>query len=372
MKTIIYIGGFELPNKNAAAQRVVANAKVLKTIGFDVILIDINRDCNKEILETKAICFGFTRYSMKYTVSRLISIRDFKKVFITYKGSIQCVIAYNYPGIALYRMKKICNNNNVKIYADCTEWYGSLGDNIIKRYLKGFDSYLRMNLVQPKLDGIIAISKYIYNFYKDSLPTIYIPPLTDLSESKWRQDFVSDHSGIEVVYAGNPGKHKDKINKIIESIGKIKKRGIHFTVIGISKNVFLNYYPEDAEILQTIGNLVTFKGRIPHNEVICYLKKADFSMFYREKTRVTMAGFPTKFSESITCGTPVITNRTSDIENYLIDGINGFLVNELDASELESIFNKGEIELKKVKHTVDNSMFDYHNYIREFEMMFFQ
>ena len=30
--TIIYIGGFELPDKDAAAQRLVANAKIFKEL----------------------------------------------------------------------------------------------------------------------------------------------------------------------------------------------------------------------------------------------------------------------------------------------------------------------------------------------------
>lgn len=37
-----------------------------------------------------------------------------------------------------------------------------------------------------------------------------------------------------------------------------------------------------------------------------------------------MAGFPTKFVESITAGTPVLTNQTSDLADYLVEGEIGF------------------------------------------------
>ena len=40
-KSILYLGGFELPDKNAAAQRVMANAKLLGEMGFDVSFIGI-------------------------------------------------------------------------------------------------------------------------------------------------------------------------------------------------------------------------------------------------------------------------------------------------------------------------------------------
>ena len=39
---IIYIGGFELPDKNAAAHRVLGNAKILRELGYKVILIEFN------------------------------------------------------------------------------------------------------------------------------------------------------------------------------------------------------------------------------------------------------------------------------------------------------------------------------------------
>ncbi|MCK9163882.1 MAG: hypothetical protein M0O93_06000 [Bacteroidales bacterium] len=38
-KTILYIGGFELPDKNAAAQRVISNGKILRDLGFNVVYI---------------------------------------------------------------------------------------------------------------------------------------------------------------------------------------------------------------------------------------------------------------------------------------------------------------------------------------------
>ena len=38
MKKVLYVGGFELPDKNAAAHRVIGNAKVFKELGYEVKL----------------------------------------------------------------------------------------------------------------------------------------------------------------------------------------------------------------------------------------------------------------------------------------------------------------------------------------------
>ncbi len=43
-----------------------------------------------------------------------------------------------------------------------------------------------------------------------------------------------------------------------------------------------------------------------------------------------MAGFPTKFVESLGAGCPVITNYTSDLDLYLKNGFNGFVVKDLN------------------------------------------
>lgn len=135
-QTIIYIGGFELPDKNAAAHRVLNNAKILRDNNYEVIFIDIDKQCVKPIKETFSICFGFKRYSMKYLNKRLYSIEDFICVFNIYRDSIVSVIAYNFPAIALYKLKNVCKNNNIKLFSDCTEWYGSQRKNCIKDCIK--------------------------------------------------------------------------------------------------------------------------------------------------------------------------------------------------------------------------------------------
>ena len=37
--TIIYYGGFSLPDKNAAANRVVSNGKIFKALGYNVVFL---------------------------------------------------------------------------------------------------------------------------------------------------------------------------------------------------------------------------------------------------------------------------------------------------------------------------------------------
>ena len=68
-------------------------------------------------------------------------------------------------------------------------------------------------------------------------------------------------------------------------------------------------------------------------------------MFLRDDNRVTKAGFPTKFVESISAGVPVITNKTSDLEYHLKNGENGFLLGNNIENDLKiAIENDTKIE----------------------------
>ena len=43
-KQIIYWGGFELPDKNAAAHRVMANAKLFRQFGYEVVFLGMSSE----------------------------------------------------------------------------------------------------------------------------------------------------------------------------------------------------------------------------------------------------------------------------------------------------------------------------------------
>ncbi len=175
------------------------------------------------------------------------------------------------------------------------------------------------------------------------------------------------------MYAGNPGKNKDKLNILIECLYQLKKSSNYtFFVIGITKEQYLIDFREHMYIIDELKDKVKFLGRLSHIESLKYVNTAEFSMFIRENTRVTKAGFPTKFVESMTCGTPVITTRTSDLENYILEGKNGFFIDVNNNKNTVSIFskvlgmNREEIKIMK-KNCKESKKFHYGNYIGQFE-----
>lgn len=366
--TVIYIGPFDLPDRNAAAHRVLNIGKILREIGYDVIFIGTQAEnlCDGQPYEVE----GFKCYDIGYkgTQDKIIKLSELKEFKYIYPAldDVKAVITYNYPALGFWRLLSFCRRKKIKIFADCTEWYDPSGENKLFRSIKQLDTALRMKVLNKKVDGVIAISRFLYDYYKDSVKTVCVPPMVDISESKWERENDSGSDILSFVYAGSPGKDKDKINKVIEAFSVFTKRKFRFDVIGITKQKYLEYYPNHLELIEKMSDKVIFHGRISHTDVLDITKKADFTIFYRDITRVTTAGFPTKFSESISCKTPVITNLSSNISDFLTDGVNGFV---LDCDNIQKsfqrIFEHSDAELKNLKNNVIKNTFDYHNYIEQ-------
>ena len=365
---VLYLGGFELPDKNAAAQRVVSNAKIFRELGYEVSFIGVSHEVSDSIsfLATKSLYEGFEYYAVPYPKSLfswlkyLTSISYFQ--FIEdYQPHI--IIAYNYPSLPLYKLMAFCKKRGIKLYADVTEWYSPLG-NPIKKVLKWLDTEFRMCYLHKRLDGLITISSFLTSYYKE-VHTIQLPPLVDLSEQKWNcADMDDSHDEIRMVYAGSPGTgEKDRLDLIIDSLQKINSKKIHLKIVGVTKEQYLNIgFPQPP-------SFVEFLGRVPHLKVIKILQQSDFQIFIRTLNRVTLAGFPTKFAEAMSCGIPVITNKSSNLDDYLKDGYNGFFIDE---NNLDSSFNflktlKREDIIEMKKNCSQAKTFDYRNYLEQVE-----
>ena len=375
--TIIYLGGFELPDKNAAAHRVVANGKILEELGYKVVYVELNKskDRNKAKM-LKLVSETSTVVSIPYPESKLewakylMSINTIKKI-IKNNEKVKAVIAYNYPSNLLNKLIQFCKKNNIKIISDVTEWYED------SRIFKKIDTTLRMSILNKRVDGLICISSYLRKYYMEDTQTILLPPLLDLQDYKWEKGKEHNRGDrINLIYSGNPGKHKDKLNVIIKELLALQTtKSIKFRILGISREQYLCFYPEHIELLSKANaNIkIEFMGRLPHQETLEYIKKADFQIFLREDKRVNNAGFPTKFGESMACGTPVITTNTSDLNDYLIEGKNGYFVNYYDGNSLTKTLNrvigleKDEIISMK-SYCLKITDFDFRKYIKDFNV----
>ncbi len=352
MKSVLYIGGFELPDKNAAAQRVLPIAKALRECGFETRFYGTSLSN-----DYKGSVDGFDYEACPYPRRTAdwveYALGDGILAYIKHH-SPDFVFLYNYPAIAQERIISFCKRNDIKTVGDITEWYRAT------TLPKRFDTFFRMHYSNFHLDGIIAISKYLADYYKEK-KLIQLPPLVDKQEKKWQTvpEFQMNDR-IRLVYIGT-GSIKDRLDMIIKGIKLANSDRFHFDVIGISKEHFHEIYKEDPSTLD-----IVFHGRLPHRDALKYLMSADFQIFFRDFIQVNNAGFPTKFVESMSAGVPVITNRISNICDYVINGKNSFMIERPDDREicdvLKLVSSLSRDEINTIKSNCLRETFDYRNY----------
>lgn len=365
---ILYIGGFNLPNKNAAAQRVVSNAKLLRDLGYEVKLVGLSADVSDAEFDYEGLSCINLEYPKNFAQWKqyLTSIKQYGE-FLCNKP--QMIIAYNHPALALKKLSNYCKDNGIKIVADCTEWYEPHGGWLF-RQIKGWDINKRMYDIHCRMDGVIAISKYLYDFYSArGVHTLQLPPLVDKQEEKWKQVVESNSDSIRLVFAGSVGGgYKDRLDLIIEALEDVVrkiKNTIVLDVIGINEKQYKEVFSRNDDL--AIPDFVKFHGRIDHEKAISLLKSADFQIFVRDNSLANKAGFPTKFAETISAGAMVLTNASSNITDYLQEGKNGFLLDITNAQKTaESLITPLLLEKKTIlekRKQMDTNVFDYHNYI---------
>lgn len=391
-KTIIYVGGFELPDKNGAAQRVIANGKIFRSLGYDVVFCGVAKgiDTNSNILETKTSHFGFTCFSTEYPTSKKMWLETISSsesieylVQQCYQGQVAAVICYNHPALAQWRIRRLCRKYNIKYLADVTEWYESSGGGVIFGFIKWLDTSLRMRVMHRIVDALITTSSIITEFYARTkkfpiveLPTLYDKESISLNRSEERLD-----SNISRwIYAGSPFNAarldrkreniKDRLDAVVILAARLNSEAmpVELRIYGVTKDDYLKAFPEHLSILTQNIDQILFFGNRPHKEILQQLQQSDFSIFFRKKSRLTEAGFPSKLAESISCGTPVITNYLGNLESYKSKVSGLFLVDfsNMDdcVKETKQILQMSALELKAVKAAcLEEQAFDYRTFI---------
>jgi len=372
---IIYVGGFILPDQNAAAHRVLSNAKIFRDLGYDVNLIGVTKkDISKDIFASKKFFQGFNCFEISYPNTKikwiryLSSIRDLIKIARSVGlNNIHSIIVYNYPSLSLFKLINFCSKHQIKIIADSTEWYLVENGLSLFRYIKNVDNSLRMKYLHYRCNGIICISEYLNDFYKNKIITVQLPALVDLTEEKWLNEFPTLDITKEFTFVGSPSRlgEKESFINVLLAFSKLSKNyNFKFNIIGVSKNELLKESLISTQLIEDLGDKIKLWGVLENKDCIKMINKSHFFIFTRTNSVTTEAGFPTKYVESISSGTPVLTNKTSNLKDFVIEGKNGFWIdmNNID-KQLEFCLNMSNDSIKEMKEYCLNSrVFNYSNY----------
>lgn len=364
--TIIYYGGFALPDKSAAANRVVSNGKIFEKLGYETVFIGASEesfDGLRPVKENKNMFEHAHPESTKQWLKHMLSVEHIESAIKNYDNVCR-IILYNVPMFTLLKAKKVFSKKNIEVCYDCTEWTKDTNGSLPKRIFKAFDEILISNFAHKVADSMIVISSMMEKKYRKSKNLLVLPPLVDINDDIWHQQ-PENHNGIfEFCFAGIPDGKKESLDKVVEAFCSINKKNTLLHIIGITESDFNKIYP-DFYIPKNVRNKITFMGKLSHKETIKYVLGCDCYIFIRRSDKRNNAGFPTKFAESFTCGAPIITTDVSDVGEYIRKSGNGSLLKDMTTENISKAMLY-QIENRSQAKSL-NDTFHYESFIRQTE-----
>lgn len=351
---VLYTGSFRYPDKDAAGKRVdnITNCLLLLNDVTSIFVAGWEKDESAKIKSKSKVTHQSFSILDKKINSRIMKIFNFAflgcslvKWFYYRREHFDIVILYNPPAIFSVLMLVLGKFLKKKVILDSTEWYES--DHLTggRFSLAAFENYLRMCVIYPRFNNVIAISKYLKNYYiTRGVPNVIrVPPLAMSNLNLFMAGKNNIDSSLNLLYAGSPGQ-KDRIDELVYKILNTKNghvSNVKLHIAGITEEQFFNAKKELMKFDNQIKNFVQFYGRIPMNDVLELYKKCDYCIFIRDNKRYALAGFPSKVVEALSMNTPIITNPVGDVCEILPEiGISLNLKKENIDDELQIAVNK--------------------------------
>lgn len=346
-----------MPNLDAAAPRVLNVARAIRECGHEVSFLswgggyrdqDLCADKRYRIDGFEYIITGDlpTKGGWRERLMTKLHRGDLSMAILRkMETQPEVVIMYNAELRQTRKLIRYCRTRNIKLVNDITEWFAPNELHLIDRKLYA----VNMEQQQKQVPNKIAISTFLKDYYSQN-HSIVIPATCDGSEEKWGRSAnaaIPSFDGITLIYAGDSSR-KDLLSVVISAVQRLRAESanIRFLIFGTTKDSFVQNN-QDCKACDCLDDNIIFLGRVPQDDIPSYYKAADFMVLLREHTRKSEAGFPTKFAEAITSGTPVIANITSDLGNYLEDGVNGFVVPNPTEQSIYDVLREKVIPLSR-------------------------
>ena len=341
MSKILYVGKF-VPNKGAAGIHVHNIVRCLREQGIDICYLALReRDTTDKYGKVYVGSVPSNRFKRFLNLIDIITghyeYRAFKQVIAVEHPDV--VVLYNRTNAFTQKVIKFCKTNGIKIIIENTEWYSLSPLNAgLADYLMTRSVDKRIRKTDKLADGVIAISSYLYQYYKEiGVRVLNLPPLFSFNTINKRTELPCD--SIKFVYAGSPG-GKDILKPFVKCISElVSSTGIktEFHIYGINSTQ-LAHIMEDKTDYSLSG--VYAHGRVSHEEVIESVSQSHYTILLRYPERYAKAGYSTKVAESLALGTPVICNRIGGTDGDIIDGETGFVIPDCSDDSLKRIIQK--------------------------------
>lgn len=372
----IIVTGDKYPCEDAGAIRQHAIAKILQCIGYKVIVIGYGTPTDGKILEYDGVEFLSYRVNTTNVIAKVFNRLIFGHKALSFiksrKTNVDIILVVDILPVAFKRIERYSMRKNIKILHDSVEWYSP------EEFSKGrYDiEYQIKNLVNTRIIKnnwrVIAISNYLEeHFKKVCKKVIKVPVVMDIDKIEYRVDLIKQEKKI-FSYVGGPGK-KDYLKEIIEGFLMLEEEylsQLELHIVGVNYEQLVYVCDLDKERLKESRKFLVAHGRLPHVEAVKWVRDSDFTLLLRDETlRYAKAGFPTKVVESLSYGTPMICNLSSDLSDYLYDMQNSVLIKGHNPKDVKEAIQRAlyinemdYIKMRKNARKSAEKFFDYKIY----------
>lgn len=375
MKRALIVTYNKFPDGDAGAVRQLVFAKMINTLGYSVDVIGMGNSANGQTISD--IMYTSFRNEKIGIISKFDNYFGFNRKLKKYLNNHQkydLLFVVDLPWAAMKRLEKYSVRAGSTLVHDSVEWYSK------EEFRLGVFSpeYLRKDIKNKYLFNhnwkIVAISSYLNDYFlKKGNKSIRIPVVLDAEEFSFNKHKSTEKTVI--LYAGAPG-GKDCFDQILialENLEQDKKDRLEFRIIGVTSEWLRKSMKISEERWKRLSSCVNCLGRKPREVVLENLNSADFTILIRRpELRYAKAGFSTKVPESLSTGTPVICNISSDLGMYLLDGENAIIAENNSDEAIASAINKAlsyDCEkmhyMQKIALKTAIDSFDYRKYLED-------
>lgn len=336
-RIIKFVSQSKFPFGDAGASRLFYIARCFVSDDSDVSILGLGFKNN---VKEGGISIYSARFFKKNSFvskvfNKIINLFGFVKKTISFiKDADVAFIDTINLGINDIRYINKHNKNAVKVYL-ITENYTKEQFLFGGRFSRHYKKNQSINYSFCKEDGkIICISSYMEKLFKErGVDVLTVPFIADpyYFPKKSGSD-ISKQKPTEFVYCGIPGK-KDDIVKMIKAFDYLTDSGMgnfHVSIAGLTKAKANKIIEQSKEtIMDETMKKFTFYGPVNRTSIDELFSNADYSILFRDPNKkFAKAGFPTKVTESLFYGVPVVTNISSDLGTYLCNLNNSIIVQD--------------------------------------------
>jgi len=253
-------------------------------------------------------------------------------------GHLDAIILYTRDFITVWLFSLLARLMRIPSILELCEWPVAHPAN---NWLRRFQYTLFCRRALSLVDGVLPISRYLEDKvnvfgarYGKSIPVLRVPILVDVTEFQVSEIPPESY----VLYCGSWG-YPDIIQTVLESFRLVRSRGADCGLVlvglkesdsrmtglrqwicelGLEQDVSIPGYVHWPRLKELYANATALLIPLPDTE--------------RSKSR-----FPTKTGEYLASGRPVITTAVGEMNHYLVDGQNAFVV---DPDDIEAFAEK--------------------------------